>query len=289
MALIICTECGRQFSTLAAACPGCGAPTESLLDAAATVEPPPLIGVEAPELPSQEPVRSPEEAKRPSIRILYLFLWILLAAVLLFAMFGPEPNKTGNASGLTAAPGAAMGLKSNNELRENSIAFYLESLEDGSKAVDQRLNFAKTLILQYPDSAAAARARELIPELNLATSGDTSPSPAPATAATIPDSGLCKAAISALMHRDVSIMRARAGEGGWVVSYVRTDDGTQWQFKCRVDGSQIQWGSNPGRWRADERLSYSVSGNGDSATLSITRHYSDGSRNTTTFPASKVK
>lgn len=64
MALIICKECRRQFSDLAQACPGCGAPTSYSLDASqpatAPVSPAPVVApvftVAAPELPAAEAV-----------------------------------------------------------------------------------------------------------------------------------------------------------------------------------------------------------------------------------------
>ena len=63
MALIICKECRRQFSDLAQACPGCGAPTTYSLDASQPATPAippaaaaaPVFTVAAPELPVAEP------------------------------------------------------------------------------------------------------------------------------------------------------------------------------------------------------------------------------------------
>ena len=37
MALITCTECGKEFSEKASACPNCGCPTEEILNELATV------------------------------------------------------------------------------------------------------------------------------------------------------------------------------------------------------------------------------------------------------------
>lgn len=37
MALITCTECGKEFSEKAPACPNCGCPTEEILKELATV------------------------------------------------------------------------------------------------------------------------------------------------------------------------------------------------------------------------------------------------------------
>ncbi len=67
MALINCTECGREVSDKAAACPGCGAP----------VVPPPLAA------PAPPPPLPPPPRQEPMPRIKGLWLYVgLLVAVL---------------------------------------------------------------------------------------------------------------------------------------------------------------------------------------------------------------
>jgi hypothetical protein len=96
----------------------------------------------------------------------------------------------------------------------------------------------------------------------------------------------CKAAVSVIMGRSPSIMKASTAGDEVKISYVRSDDGSTWKFKCRLEGSRVMWGSDPGRWRThpdDERVYYSVSGTGASARLTIEEKYGDGSATKKSF------
>lgn len=70
---------------------------------------------------------------------------------------------------------------------------------------------------------------------------------------------LCKAGIAALMDRDPKIIKAKESNGLVRLSYIRKDDGSLWQYRCKIEGSAIVWASKEGRWRtdpADEKLRY---------------------------------
>jgi hypothetical protein len=109
---------------------------------------------------------------------------------------------------------------------------------------------------------------------------------------TFSKSQICKAGISLVMGKSPSIMKTSVVGDEVKVSYVRPDDGSTWKYKCKIEGSRVLWGSDPGRWRtdsADEPMSYSVSGDGESARLTVEEKYQDGSSNKKTFSASDLK
>ena len=90
--------------------------------------------------------------------------------------------------------------------------------------------------------------------------------------ATFSDQHICRAAIAAIMHKDVSIVSA-SGSGVIAVSY--GSDGLR-KFKCRIEGSRVLWGNADGRWRdhsLDEKIMWEAKGN----TLVIRQPWSDGS------------
>ena len=105
-------------------------------------------------------------------------------------------------------------------------------------------------------------------------------------------SQICKAGISLLMGKSPTIMKTAVVGGEVKVSYVRPDDGSTWKYKCKVEGSRVLWGSDPGRWRtdpADEPMSYFATGKGESALLTVEERYQDGSSNKKSFSANELK
>lgn len=81
-------------------------------------------------------------------------------------------------------------------------------------------------------------------------------------ARTIAQEDICKASIATIMGRDVSIINIDVIKDDSVyLSYVRSNDGTQWSYKCKVDGNKVIWGNADGRWRTDELVTYTVSSN----------------------------
>jgi hypothetical protein len=71
------------------------------------------------------------------------------------------------------------------------------------------------------------------------------------------------------------------------LSYTRQDDGTNWKYRCRVDGQRIIWASDPGgRWRThpeDEQLFFRVVKARIGSQLEVEERYSDGSSTKDTF------
>jgi len=72
---------------------------------------------------------------------------------------------------------------------------------------------------------------------------------------------ICKASIATIMGRDLSIMKTDSIQGDVVyLSYIRSNDGTRWSYKCKLDGNKIIWGNADGRWRTEELITFTVSG-----------------------------
>ena len=93
---------------------------------------------------------------------------------------------------------------------------------------------------------------------------------------------LCKAGIAVTMGRSASNMSASETGGIVDLSYVR-DDGTEWTYRCKVEGTRIIWGAPGGRWRdtaADGILTYRETKDGS---LRVTEKFQDGSTNSDTF------
>jgi hypothetical protein len=85
----------------------------------------------------------------------------------------------------------------------------------------------------------------------------------PATAAQqVEDAKVCKAAVAALMARDPrSISTMVAHDGVVVARYIKTTDGSAHEYRCRVSGDLVQWGTTLGGWRTrpkDELVTYRV-------------------------------
>lgn len=95
-------------------------------------------------------------------------------------------------------------------------------------------------------------------------------------------SQICKAGIGMMMGRDPAVMDSRVAGGIVFLSYIREDDGTEWKYKCRLEGNRIMWGADDGRWRdnpADEALFFKVS----EGRLEVEERYGDGSSSQETF------
>lgn len=74
-------------------------------------------------------------------------------------------------------------------------------------------------------------------------------------------SALCAAAIAGMMRRPLDIVNAEIRAEYVYVHYTRQDDGTYWDYKCKVVGDRVHWGKPDGRWRdhpADDVLRYKI-------------------------------
>jgi len=103
------------------------------------------------------------------------------------------------------------------------------------------------------------------------------------------DVEICKGVIAAVMGRDPSIITASSGSDNVIaLSYKRKSDGTNWSYRCKVNGSVALWASDTGRWRndpADSKITLSLSDNQD---LVVTETYGDGSSSNSEFSKSQL-
>lgn len=87
---------------------------------------------------------------------------------------------------------------------------------------------------------------------------------------------ISKGAISAIFGVPMERIQTIGRSGDvYHLGYTRQSDGSRWQYKCRVDGSSIIWGTLDGRWRTEERISFSV--DGSSGSFIIRQLHADGS------------
>lgn len=101
---------------------------------------------------------------------------------------------------------------------------------------------------------------------------------------------ICRAAVSAMMGRDIGIISAEpAEEDSVMVSYQRSD-GSSWNLECKIEGASISWKTKAGPWRdrqGDAEVSWSLEDSG--STLVITEQYPDGETITSKFIAGDEK
>jgi hypothetical protein len=94
---------------------------------------------------------------------------------------------------------------------------------------------------------------------------------------------ICRATIGAVMGRDPKIIKVSSVDSGIIhLSYLRPDDGTFWEQRCRIEGQKVIWATKSGRWREDpmdEVITYTATG----ATLTVSRKFADGSTSTKSY------
>ena len=99
---------------------------------------------------------------------------------------------------------------------------------------------------------------------------------------------ICKAGIAIIMGRDPGTMTTKKDVSNVIfVSYIRQSDGNLFTYKCRINGNQIMWGNETGRWRddsADSTVSYSISG----LSLQVRDQFSDGSASEEIYTAAQL-
>ena len=104
-----------------------------------------------------------------------------------------------------------------------------------------------------------------------------------ARAESFSEADMCRATNSVLFNRPVSIIKVKPSYGKeYILSYVRPADGILWDYKCRVEGDQVLWGSPSGRWRnhaSDEKVKVDVS----RGKLEVQVTYPDGSSQARSF------
>jgi hypothetical protein len=102
---------------------------------------------------------------------------------------------------------------------------------------------------------------------------------------------LCKAALSSVMGVDLKAIQTEKEKDGIVSLHYRIEgESERYDYKCRVEGNRVVWGSEKGRWRTkkgDAVITFSVS-NGN---VTIRERFNDEPRSQgtkTTFPLSQL-
>jgi len=99
---------------------------------------------------------------------------------------------------------------------------------------------------------------------------------------------ICKAGIAKIMGRDPAIIKVDQTKGETIyLSYIRQDDKTKWKYKCKLNGNQILWGSDTGRWRThtmDSKVRYKIKG----TSITITDTFSDGSSSKEVYTVKRI-
>lgn len=102
---------------------------------------------------------------------------------------------------------------------------------------------------------------------------------------------ICKAALSSVMGVDHSAIQTEKRKHGVVYLQYRIEgENDRYDYKCRVEGNRVLWGSAKGRWRTkkgDAVVTFIVS-NGN---VTITERFNDepsSQGNKTTFPLSQL-
>lgn len=103
----------------------------------------------------------------------------------------------------------------------------------------------------------------------------------------LPSAIVCRAAIAAIMGREPEAVKIdRANGDVHNLSYIRASDKSKWSFRCRVQGKEIVWASEPGRWRTeprDEKVEYVIVNKGRSVVIT------ESTGTSRTFELSRLK
>lgn len=98
---------------------------------------------------------------------------------------------------------------------------------------------------------------------------------------------ICKAAISSIMGVDHTTIKSKLKEDGSVYLYYQIDGKfRKYDYKCKLDGNKVIWGTAMARWRTqsdDAVISYEVQ-NGDLIIKEKFRDEPESEAIKTTFP-----
>ena len=94
---------------------------------------------------------------------------------------------------------------------------------------------------------------------------------------------ICKVGIAKIMGKNPSIVKVDRAKGKTVyLSYIRQNDKTKWEYKCKIEGNRIIWGTKDGRWRKhpmDSKVTFKVMGN----SITVTDTFNDSSASKETY------
>lgn len=86
---------------------------------------------------------------------------------------------------------------------------------------------------------------------------------------------ICRTAIAFIMERDPKLVQTSDAPDGVVfLTYVRPFDNFVFSYRCRLDGDQVVWADEPGRWREgprDDKVSFEIVGAADRLRIIFSR------------------
>ena len=101
---------------------------------------------------------------------------------------------------------------------------------------------------------------------------------------------ICRTAIAAITGRDLKLFQATdAPDGVVALTYARPFDNFVWAYHCRLDGNQVIWADEPGRWREearDDKIYFEIVGAG--AQLRIIKNPVNGPATQELFDREKI-
>jgi hypothetical protein len=101
---------------------------------------------------------------------------------------------------------------------------------------------------------------------------------------------ICRTAIAAITGRDLKLFQAADTPDGVVaLTYARPFDNFVWAYHCRLEGNQVIWADEPGRWRQeakDDKIFFEVVGAG--AQLRIIKNPVNGPATQELFDREKI-
>lgn len=104
-------------------------------------------------------------------------------------------------------------------------------------------------------------------------------------ASTFSKEDIARYAIATLMGQPSNTIEVQSKDGLYFLSYVRSSDSQQFDYRIKFKGNKITWASIDGRWRDseyDEKLSFEENG----GKLKIIQTFSDGSTGVEEFKES---
>ena len=101
---------------------------------------------------------------------------------------------------------------------------------------------------------------------------------------------ICRTAIAAITGRDLKLFQAAdAPDGVIALTYARPFDNFVWAYHCRLEGNQVIWADEPGRWRQeakDDKIFFEIVGDG--AQLRIIKNPVKGPATQEVFERDKI-
>lgn len=152
MAIKPCPDCGKDVSTMAAACPHCGYPLQETIKAAPPPPPPAPVAVHVKEAKSAAGCLGPVIA-------LILVVWAV-------GSISTCQRETSPGSDFTVAPSAQPASDSYTDVDR---AAWVALMQDEKESAGVRLSRAKAIIQYFPNSADATAAKGLLGQLEVAT------------------------------------------------------------------------------------------------------------------------